>query len=1185
MNELPLVSIAIPAFNPEFFSRALHSAITQRYANVEVVVCDDSQGDEIKAIFDLWAGQATCALRYVRNPSTLGFSRNVLMCLEQAQGEFIKFLCDDDWLVSDCIAQSVQVMLDCPDVNVLVHHRLICAADETVLPMRQANCIISPTSALINGGDLLEALESNLPNLFGGISHALLRRAQVQDFLPQLVQEGEGFRARLVEALFICLLRRGHLAYLNTMLSLERVHPGRLSHHPSMTLAFATESEWLRQMLASRTSEPAPASGWVRHIPLELYTAGADKAWEEFELTRLYARQVASFQQQVGTSSLSFTELYGEWLGCRVLSAAQLDLLPKRIAQWPRRPRIDVLVLAAQDDGVALKATLDSLEQQSYAAAAICVLGPAALQPLNPKLVQVHAQGHAIEQLNDCVTRDGAGDWVFLLRAGDCLHPHALVIMAERMALQPDCACLYTDEGTHDNLQPSQPIFKPDFNLDLMRSVPYVGRLLAFDTARVREQGGFDPQFESLAPHDMLWKLVESQGLGAVGHVAELLVQCRYGYEAWQREAACAVQAPRVLRAHLARLGVEAEVVSAEGSMFAHVQYRHADTPAVSIIVAAGDDVKALTRCVESIFEHTAYRNYEILIAVSGRESMPVQGWLAAMQGLGSEQLRIVPVASANGPALYNQASLQARGSYLLLLDSDCVFFDAQWLDELVGQAQRPEVGIVGPKLCNQTGNVTGAGLVLGLHGLASSPFFGQPADANGYMNRLACVQNYSAVSGVCLMVRRELFDQLGGLDGETFSTGLSDADLCLRMRDHGYLIVWTPFAVVAKATSQTVALDEQHKDSFYERWLPRVANDPAYNHNLSLRMASFNLEPGLREGWVPFIQPVLPFVMALPINTTAVGHYRVSQPFKELERAGWIQGQLNYVLPSMVELERCKPDVIILQCRYTTGSLEEMARIQRLSSARRIYEIDDYIIDVPEKNEHRRNMPGNMREMVSRGIALCDRVVVSTEPLADALSSMHRDIRVVPNMLSRSLWGGLKGRRQTSARPRVGWAGGTSHRGDLELLAEVVKSLANEVDWVFFGMCPQLLRPYIKEFHAGVPLHLYPQKLAGLNLDLALAPLEQNLFNDCKSNLRLLEYGACGFPVICTETKAYGGYLPCTRVASNTTEQWLDAIRMHLADPQASYRQGDALREAVLRDYVLNTHNLQQWANGWLAD
>jgi hypothetical protein len=187
--------------------------------------------------------------------------------------------------------------------------------------------------------------------------------------------------------------------------------------------------------------------------------------------------------------------------------------------------------------------------------------------------------------------------------------------------------------------------------------------------------------------------------------------------------------------------------------------------------------------------------------------------------------------------------------------------------------------------------------------------------------------------------------------------------------------------------------------------------------------------------------------------------------------------------------------------------------------------------------------------------------------------------------MLSAALWAGLSSQRQTSIRPRVGWAGGTSHRGDLELLQDVVKALANEVDWVFFGMCPDPLRPYVKEFHKAVQLADYPRKLASLNLDLALAPLEQNLFNDCKSNLRLLEYGACGFPVVCSDTKAYAGYLPCTRVKDNTAEQWLDAIRMHLADPQASYRQGDALRAEVLRDYMLMPHHLQHWANAWLAD
>jgi len=210
---------------------------------------------------------------------------------------------------------------------------------------------------------------------------------------------------------------------------------------------------------------------------------------------------------------------------------------------------------------------------------------------------------------------------------------------------------------------------------------------------------------------------------------------------------------------------------------------------------------------------------------------------------------------------------------------------------------------------------------------------------------------------------------------------------------------------------------------------------------------------------------------------------------------------------------------------------------------------------------------------------------VVSTQPLADALSDMHHDIRVVPNMLAPALWVGLSSQRRTSKTPRLGWGGGTSHSGDLEIIANVVRELANEVDWVFFGMCPEALRPYLHEFHGVIDLAVYPAKLASLNLDLALAPLEFHIFNDCKSNLRLLEYGACGYPVVCTDTEAYRGYLPCTRVISNSTEEWLQAIRMHLADPDASYRMGDELRETVLRDYMLRGDNLRYWENGWLAD
>ena len=132
--------------------------------------------------------------------------------------------------------------------------------------------------------------------------------------------------------------------------------------------------------------------------------------------------------------------------------------------------------------------------------------------------------------------------------------------------------------------------------------------------------------------------------------------------------------------------------------------------------------------------------------------------------------------------------------------------------------------------------------------------------------------------------------------------------------------------------------------------------------------------------------------------------------------------------------------------------------------------------------------------------------------------------------------------------------------------------------------MCPDKLKPYVKEFYTGVPIEQYPAKLASLNLDLALAPLEDNLFNHCKSNLRLLEYGACGFPVVCSDLITYRGDLPVTRV-KNRFKDWVAAIRMHVADLDATAAMGDALRDAVMRDWTLTGQNLVDWRDAWLPD
>ncbi|EPN01512.1 glycosyl transferase family protein, partial [Pseudomonas syringae pv. actinidiae ICMP 18804] len=178
-------------------------------------------------------------------------------------------------------------------------------------------------------------------------------------------------------------------------------------------------------------------------------------------------------------------------------------------------------------------------------------------------------------------------------------------------------------------------------------------------------------------------------------------------------------------------------------------------------------------------------------------------------------------------------------------------------------------------------------------------------------------------------------------------------------------------------------ALDNEQQ-SFFEKWLPKMARDPAYNANLNLsEVQAFDLDPGLQMGWEPFCTRHLPSILGMLVNSSAVGHYRVSQPMLELIAAGRVVGRMSYESITPVEVERQRPDVIVFQGRYSEPKIKDIVLAKSYSSAMRIFELDDYIIDVPERNEHRRSMPDNIGEMVRKGIGLCDRVVVSTQPLA----------------------------------------------------------------------------------------------------------------------------------------------------------------------------------------------------------
>lgn len=1190
MNQQPLVSIVIPAFNPRFFAMALQSALAQTCARLEVVVCDDSQDDEIERIVRSFEGLGQVSLRYVRNAQRLGFVGNLVQAVELASGEFVKVLCDDDRLLVHCVEQQAQVLQEHAEVSLVLAPRLLADADNFILPIRLSNVPIASAASVFKGGDILSVLEGRTINFLGNFSAALMRREQALQWMKVLTQEGQVFVALLDLALFACLMRRGDMVMLGESALIERLHAQQLSKQEAVCRGAAQEWRWLHQMLASRTGEAALASGWVRYVPLA--EAGhTPRQWQESFLVSVLSNWQTSLQGRVASNVDSYSELYQQWLHARRFSEVQRRLLPHTVAVWPQQPRIVPLVLDREGDGEAVRQTLESLALQLYPAQATVVLSSAPSLS-TPSVMYMPLEDDGSGQVNRLLAVHPEADWIYLLQAGDRLSESALLVLAERIAITSGMACAYSDEGAWSEAGSSDPVFKPGFNIDLLRAYPYVGRALAFEREAAVQSGGFDAVFGELAPHDLLWRLVEARGPQVVEHIAEIQLQSTCGFAQWLSRDAVVGQSERVLAAHLQRLGVAHRIRHDDLALINRVDYLHGNQPLVSIVVVANDDLQALQCCVQSVIEHTAYPHYELLIVASTNVDAATEAWLAAMVELGVSMLRVLRVAECGSVAgQINAAARLALGEYLLLLSVELQAGEAQWLDELVQHAQRPEVAIVGAKVVNACGKVVEAGRVLGVGAVAGKAFEGEDASARGYLQRLQVVQNWSAVGGDCLMVRKAVFDDLGGLDTRQFSTEFGALDLCLKAGAQGYLVVWTPYALVQHVDSRGRAQAPEQEPSveecqvFCERWLTKVVHDPAYNANLSLTKTDFSLEPSLHGSWNPLRARALPSILCLPINASAVGHYRVMQPFRALEAAGKVIGHIAHESPNSVQLARMDPDVIVLQLRHSEESVRDIERMARFCQARRIFEIDDYVLSAPTKNNHARNKPKDIEQHLRRGISLCDRLVVTTQALADVLSDMHRDIRVVPNMLAPDLWLGLQSCRATSGKPRVGWGGGSSHGGDLEMISEVVRTLAGEVEWVFFGMCPEHLKPYIHEFHPSVDLRVYPAKLASLNLDLALAPLEFHIFNDCKSNLRLLEYGACGYPVICSDTQAYRGNLPCTRVYSNSAQEWLQAIRMHLADPVASYQMGDALREAVMRDFVLRNENLRHWEWGWLAD
>ena len=888
-----------------------------------------------------------------------------------------------------------------------------------------------------------------------------------------------------------------------------------------------------------------------------------------------------------GYKAKSGNRVVSQWLDTRVCSETQQRLMTERAAEADRSV-VGVIVLADRMGNDCLSRTMASLERLDWFAAGLRVVVLGATSEVSAG-GNVHVVSWEPRQDVASINRlleTSDFDWFVLAEAGVEFSSAGLPVTAMSLAdAKEEQQAFFADETMRMSDGALDIVLRPDLNLDLLLSFPAnLSRHWFYRRSTLLELGGFAPGFGQAFELEYQLRLICEQGTASVGHVCEPLLISE------ARTLRDSVDERAVIESHLLARGyTQAEVLPLEhlGGGY-RVNYGHLQQPLVSILVHLEGRLAEFQRCVETVLENTDYPYYEVLLLDPGIEDVEVQNWLAMIEQVGGDRLRVERFAPNQALApLYNDAVTMARGDILLWLGAGAGILARDWLPQLLNHAQRPEVGAVSGKLLSAQGKIHHAGLLLGVGGSVGRAFHGHAHQSVGYMQRLQVDQDYSALSDECLMIRRSLFLEAGGFDESPLMERWKAVDLCLKLQQAGYMNVWTPHVQLLMGTPEVPQPSVEEEDALYSRWLPVLARDPAYNAGMSLHEGSCFRLDDRNLAWHPLQgSRAQPSVLVHPGNLDDSAHYRMIEPFNAMREQGFIAGELLSGMMSVPALERYNPDVIVMQRELSDERLQAMRRISTFSRAFKVFDLSDYLPELPLDSIHRHELSEDVFGALRSGLVHVDRFVVATPALAEAFAGWHDDIRVMPSRLPSDWWAGKQGARQAGARPRVGWVGSAEQARDLVLITDVVKALAAQVEWVFVGYCPGSLRPYAHEIHNAVPANGYPTLLASLNLDVAVSPLQLGMFNECRGNERLLEYGACGVPVICSDVLGARSdvALPVAWV-SNRPQEWLDAIRMHVSDLEATAQEGDTLKSVVLRDWMLEGENLLAWRSIWLPD
>lgn len=553
---------------------------------------------------------------------------------------------------------------------------------------------------------------------------------------------------------------------------------------------------------------------------------------------------------------------YQEWYEKN--KPSEEELARQRKKKWKEPVTISVLVPAYRTPEAFLRQMIESVLNQTYPHLELCIADGSGENISVEKVVKEYQakdqrvryqrleKNEGIAGNTNAAIRMATGGYLALFDHDDLLAPNALFEVAS--TIEKDKAdVVYTDEDkvTSDLKEHFQPHFKPDFNPDLLCSNNYICHLFVVKRSLALKLGGQDPAYDGAQDYDFIFRCTEEAE--KIVHIAKILYHWRVHQASTADNPTSKMYAfdagKRAIEAHLQRIGAKAEVSHTKDLGFYRVKYQVQGNPKVSIVIPNKDEKETLKKCLESIWQKTTYSNYEIILVENNSTTREIRDYYQELDG--KNGVRVVYWDKEfNYSAINNFGISYAKGDYILCLNNDITVISPEWMEELLANCQRPEVGIVGARLYYPDNTIQHAGIVLGMGGCAGSLFVGLARSRGGYLHKAALQQDLSAVTAACFMVKKEAFEKVGGFE-EKLAVAFNDVDFCLKVRHAGYLVVYDPYAELYHHESKTRGYEntEAKKRRFQEEieymrchWMPDILRDPYYNENLSLKASDYSL-------------------------------------------------------------------------------------------------------------------------------------------------------------------------------------------------------------------------------------------------------------------------------------------------------------------------------------------------------